>query len=251
LQRRGRITDRIVMAMRDTSDCPKSDEGIKSAVKQGAIVCGIGKPAVKLATSLRDALGRRCHSSSDDWEGSKVNHLVIIVECMPMNGDCCEAANKFMRQVRASDGYGVYSNIIGRQVAILALGKMGKVSGAAKVEDTLLKRGGCKRLVPRIGVCPAEGPIPAAWLAEISAALDATMSPAPPPEPMPAPSPAPPVDIAPPVDTVQPARPPVACAPKPVSVGEADVVPYTKLTVVVVAVAAVALVGMIAIRSRQ
>eukprot|EP00966_Prymnesium_polylepis_P290813 6716487-Prymnesium_polylepis.1 len=63
-----------------------------------------------------------------------------------------------MRNVRSSDGYSVYSDIIGRQVAILALGKFGKVAGAAKVEDVLLKRGGCKRLVPKMGTALPQAP---------------------------------------------------------------------------------------------
>ena len=39
----------------------------------------------------------------------------VVVECMSTNGAECEAAAKFMRQVRASDGYGTYSQIIKRQ----------------------------------------------------------------------------------------------------------------------------------------
>ena len=167
--------------------CPKSDEGVKSAVKQGAIVVGFGKAAVPVADQLREILGHRA-KKGDDWEGSKVNHLVVVVECVAMTGDCCEAATKFMRQVRGSDGYGVYSDIIGRKVALLALGKMGKVNGAAKVEETLMKRGGCTRLVAKIGradVAPANlDALP--WTREVCEALDATMdapeSPPPPPQ---------------------------------------------------------------------
>jgi hypothetical protein len=54
---------------------------------------------------------------------------VVIVECSSINGECCEAANKFMRQVRASDGYSVYSDIIERKVAVIGLGAAGKVAG--------------------------------------------------------------------------------------------------------------------------
>ena len=42
-----------------------------------------------------------------------------------MNGDC-EAANKFMRQVHDSDGYGVSQDII-NAMAILAIGKLGRL----------------------------------------------------------------------------------------------------------------------------
>ena len=156
-----------------------SDWGIKSAVKQGALVVGLGKAAVPVADQLRAALGHRA-CKGDGWEESKVNHLVVVVECLPTSGEACEAATKFMRQVRASDGYGVYSDIIKRQVAILALGKMGKTSGAAKLEETLLKRGGCKRLVPKVGradLPPSSdvGALP--WTREVCEALSVTMNP--------------------------------------------------------------------------
>ena len=111
-----------------------------------------------------------------------VNHLVVVVECTGA-GDCCEAANKFMRQVRGSDGYGVYSNIIGRKVAVLGLGKMGKTTGACKVEENLLKRGGCKKLVPKVGRADMEpsgdlATLP--WVVEVREALEATMDHPPP-----------------------------------------------------------------------
>ena len=107
--------------------CPKSDEGVRSAVKSGALVVGLGKAAGPIATLVRDALGDCCTAKGDGWEESRTNHLVVVVECVPPTGDCCEAANKFMRTVRASDGYSVYSDIIERKVAVLAIGN--KVAG--------------------------------------------------------------------------------------------------------------------------
>lgn len=167
----------------DPTYCPKSDEGVKSAVKPGALVCGIGKTAVPIAALVREALGKfRVPTNSDDWEGSKVNHLIVVVECNAMNGDCCEAANKFMREVRGSDGYGVYSDIIKRKVAILALGKMGKVAGASKVADVLAKRGGCKPMLPKPGRADADltSVENLGWIKEVADALDA-LNPPPPP----------------------------------------------------------------------
>ena len=169
--------------------CPKSDEGVKSAVKPGALVVGFGKAAERVADKLRLAL-EGCVQVSDeytmtDWEGSKVNHLVVVVECQPTNGDCCEAASKFMRQVRGSDGYSVYSNIIGRKVAVLGLGKMGKVAGASKVEENMLKRGGCKKLVPKVGRAdlePSDDLATLPWVKEVREALEATMDHPPPSE---------------------------------------------------------------------
>lgn len=147
----------MAKATEDPAYCPKSDEGVKSAVKPGALVVGLGKAGQKVAGLLRAELGKsRVPTESDNWEETKINHLIVVVECNPMNGDCCEAASKFMRQVRASDGYGVYSDIIGRKVGVLALGKMGKVSGASKVMDVLTKRGGCKPLLPKVGRADAD-----------------------------------------------------------------------------------------------
>lgn len=156
--------------------CPKSDEGVKKAVKQGCLVVGLGsKATADVADRLRDALAHRARPG-DGWEESKVLHLVLVVECSAINGDCDQAALKFMRQVRSSDGYGTYSEIIGRRVAVLALGKMGKVAGASKVEETLLKRGGCQRLV-KLGRAeiPVEDVADLAWTRELCEALDATM----------------------------------------------------------------------------
>ena len=85
-----------------------------------AVVVGLGKSAVAVADALRAALKHRAQPGVD-WEESRVNHLVLVVECSPLNGDSCEAAQKFMRDVRKSDGYPVYSEIIGRKVAILAI----------------------------------------------------------------------------------------------------------------------------------
>ena len=164
-------------ASKPAAYCPKSDEGVKSAVKQGAIVIGLGKEAEKVADKLRSALAHRA-KPGDNWEETKVNHLVVVVECLAMNGDCCEAAQKFMRRCRGSDGYGVYSDIIGRRVAVLGLGKMGKVAGASKVEEVLLKRGGCKTLV-KIGrvELPAAEIATASWTQSVCEALDETMDP--------------------------------------------------------------------------
>jgi len=142
-------------------------------------VTAVGQAATPIACQVRSCLGHRAASADDDdWEESKVNHLVVVVECLP-NGDCCEAANKFMRKVRASDGYAVYSEIIGRKVAILGVAKSNKVTGAAKLEEVLLKRGGCMRLI-RVGCAQLE-PAPdvpsLAWMRELNAALDALITP--------------------------------------------------------------------------
>ena len=194
-----------------TGYCPKSDDAVKSAVKSGCIVVGIGKAANPVADQLRTALGARARPG-DGWEESRVNHLVLVVECMPTTGDCCEAANKFMRQVRASDGYGTYSQIIKRKVAILALGKAGKVSGASKVEDNMLKRGGCTRLVPIGRADVPVGDISALpWTRQVCDALDATM-----PTP-PAPQPAAPLEAA-----------PAACCAKPAADGHDAAPPATQ-----------------------
>ena len=166
----------------DPAYCPKSDEGVKSAVKQGALVVGLGKAAQPVAAKLREALAHRCSTKSDDWEVSKVNHLVVVVECGP-SGDCCDAATKFQRNVRASDGYSVYSDIIQRKVAVLGLGKA-SAKGAAKVEEVLMKRGGCKRLlsvpVGAVGALPDGADVATLpWTQKVSAALDETMDPPP------------------------------------------------------------------------
>lgn len=87
-----------------------------------------------------------------------------------MNGDCCEAAQKFMRQLRASDGYSTYAAIIGRKVAVVGLGKLGRTGGAAKVEEVCLRRGGCTRLAP-IGRAEI-GALSAPWLNDVCKALD-------------------------------------------------------------------------------
>lgn len=189
--------------------CPKSDEGVKSAVKPGALVVGFGKAAEKVAGQLREALQACVTTKSDDWEGSKVNHLLVVVECAP-SGDCCEAAKRFMRQVRGSDGYGTYSGIIGRRVAVLGLGKMGKLAGASKVEENMLKRGGCKRLGPKIG-CAAPDTADVStlpWVREVRQALEETMDHPSPAEPAKAESaPAAPQGAPPPAEE---ARPPAA-----------------------------------------
>ena len=143
-------------------------------VKAGAVVVGLGKSAVAVADALRAALKHRAQPGVD-WEESRVNHLVLVVECSPLNGDSCEAAQKFMRDVRKSDGYPVYSEIIGRKVAILAIGKQGKVPGAAKVEEVLLKRGGCARLLstPGVGCTTANANVASLpWVSKVCEALD-------------------------------------------------------------------------------
>ena len=63
------------MAKSDTAYCPKSDEGVKSAVKQGALVVGLGKSAQPVAAKLREVLAHRCTTKSDDWEASKVQDM--------------------------------------------------------------------------------------------------------------------------------------------------------------------------------
>ena len=64
-----------------------ADKAVRSDVKPGAVVIGLGKQAEKVAQLVREALGHRA-VASDDWEGTKVNHLIVVVDCMPMNGDC-------------------------------------------------------------------------------------------------------------------------------------------------------------------
>lgn len=215
----------------DPAYCPKSDEGVKSAVKSGAVVVGLGKAAAPVADLFRQTLGKhRVPTLNDNWEETKVNHLIVIVECSPMNGDCCDAAAKFCRQVRASDGYGVYSDIIQRQVAVLALGKMGKVSGATKVEDVLIKRGGCQKLVAKIGRADVgvKDANKITFIKEVADALDAMYGPppadekdlapqaAPQPTPQPAPQPKPqPTPQPAPQQAPQPAPPPQAPSPPP------------------------------------
>jgi hypothetical protein len=187
------LESRATLSMSEDKYCPKSDKGVRSAVKQGALVIGLGKAALPVAESLRATLGSRARKG-EGWEESRVHHLVVVVECMPMTGDCCEAAEKFMRDVRKSDGYPVYSEIIGRKVAVLALGKMGKVAGAAKVEEVLLKRGGCTRLIapPSIGTVASQDAVATLeWTHTVSDALEATMDPPPPPSPPPPPPPPP------------------------------------------------------------
>ena len=66
-----------------------------------------------------------------------MNHLIVVVDCSGPSE--CEAATKFQRQVRASDGYGTYSEIIGRKVARARPRSMGKIASALKVEEVLLK----------------------------------------------------------------------------------------------------------------
>ena len=149
--------------------CPKSDSAVRAAVKTGAIVVPLGKSAVPTADAIRSQLGHRARPGTD-WEESRVLHLILVVECSPMNGDCCEAASKFMRQLRASDGYATYAAIIGRKVAVVGLGKLGRTGGAAKVEEACLRRGGCTRLAP-IGRAEI-GALSAPWLNDVCKALD-------------------------------------------------------------------------------
>ena len=220
--------------------CPKSDEGVRSAVKQGALVIGLGKAALPVAESLRASLGYRARKG-DGWEESRVHHLVVVVECMPMTGDCCEAAEKFMRDVRKSDGYPVYSEIIGRKVAVLALGKMDKVAGAAKVEEVLLKRGGCTRLIapPSIGTVATQDAVAALeWMRAVSDALEATMDPPPHPSPPPPPPPPPPP---------LPPPPPTEAVPKPPAppVSHADSAPSASQSVVAIVTAAVVVAALL------
>lgn len=158
--------------------CPKSDEGVKSAVKQGCLVVGLGKAAVPVADKLRSVLAHRARPG-DNWEESRTNHLVVVVECMPTTGAECEAAAKFMRQVRGSDGYGTYSQIIKRRVAVLALGKAGKVAGASKVEDNSIKRGGCKRMLPTGQLDPGSDVAALSWTRDLCGAMDDLMDPLP------------------------------------------------------------------------
>ena len=152
-----------------TAPCPKSDEGVRSAVKSGAIVVPLGKSVQPVADAVRDAIGRHA-KAGDDWEYTKVLHLIVVVECTS-NGDCCEAGTKFMRAVRGSDGYGTYSDIIGRRCAVLAIGKLGKTAGAGKVEEVLLKRGGCKSLV-KIGRADPGASLPGPWLENVMKELE-------------------------------------------------------------------------------
>jgi len=234
--------------------CPKSDEGVRSAVKQGALVVGFGKSAQPVCNALRAALGYRAREG-DGWEETRVNHLVIVVECMPTNGDCCEAANKFMRDIRKSDGYPVYSEIIGRKVAVLGLGKMGKVSGAGKVEQVLLKRGGCACLIapPTIGTYAGDGSDVATlpWTRKVCDALAATMDP---PPPLPPPPPPPPTDFVsppPPPAVVGNAAPEVK-APGGVNALPAAAAPTTGAgpKIVMSVAAAAVLVGVVALGLR-
>jgi len=169
--------------MADKKVCPKSDEGVRSAVRNGVCVVGLGKQAKPVAKLLREALGRHAPSADEEWEESRVNHLVLVVECT-VAGVCCEEANAFMRAVRRSDGYGVYSEIIGRQVAILGLGQATRLTGPATVEEVLCKRGGCKRLLAPGRATGTEAADLASlpWVGDMRSALD-TMYPeeAPPP----------------------------------------------------------------------
>ena len=54
---------------RDTSTCPKSDEGVRSAVKQGALVISLGGGAKTVADELRKRHAR-AHKSTE-WEESR------------------------------------------------------------------------------------------------------------------------------------------------------------------------------------
>ena len=47
--------------------CPKSDEGVRSAVKEGALVIGLGKAAAAVADVVRESLGQ-CAKPGDNWE---------------------------------------------------------------------------------------------------------------------------------------------------------------------------------------
>ena len=115
---------------------------------------------------------------------------------------------------------------------------------AQQVEEVLLKRGGCKRLLGpagALGALPADADVAALpWTQKVSAALEATMDP-PPPKPAPVPAtPAPPPAEEPakatPV-TEQPDQPP------PPSVGGCPyALPSISPTVVVAVAAAAALV---------
>lgn len=135
---------------------------------------------VKLARCLVHCERPRCSSSTRlayawlDLASHRCS-LIVVVECSP-SGDCVEAANKFMRDIRKSDGYPVYSEIISRRVAVLALGKPGKVAGASKVEEVLLKRGGCTRMLalPSVGcISPGADVSTLTWTAKVASALDA------------------------------------------------------------------------------
>ena len=60
-------------------------------------------------------------------------------------------------------------------MAILAIGKQGKVPGAAKVEEVLLKRGGCARLLstPGVGCTTANANVASLpWVSKVCEALD-------------------------------------------------------------------------------
>ena len=50
--------------------CPKSDEGVRAAVKPGAIVIGLGSGATHIANQVRAALGR-CAAAGEDWEEAR------------------------------------------------------------------------------------------------------------------------------------------------------------------------------------
>ena len=236
--------------------CPKSDEGVKSAVKQGCLVVGLGKAAIPVADKLRSTLAHRARSG-DNWEESRTNHLVVVVECMSTGAEC-EAAAKFMRQVRGSDGYGTYSQIIKRRVAVLALGKAGKVAGASKVEDNTIKRGGCTRMLPIGRMDPGSNVVALPWTHDLCTAMDALMD----PPPSIAPAAASTAQVAPaaqPVTQPQAAQPPavtaesVAAAPparKPVI--EDGRRPATGVPFLVAMAVAVVVIGVhVATRSRS
>lgn len=191
--------------------CPKSDSAVRQAVKPGAIVVPLGRSAVTTADAIRNALAHRAKPGTD-WEESRVLHLILVVECTA-TGECCEAAQKFMRQLRASDGYATYAAIIGRKVSVVGLGKLGRTGGAAKVEEVCLRRGGCTRLAP-IGRAEV-GALSAPWLNDVIKALDADASDGTPESDPASSSSAQPAAVA-----AQPAAPPVeagAKAPSPAS----------------------------------
>ena len=52
---RPRVAQHTDAMKRDTSTCPKSDEGVRSAVKQGALVISLGGGAKTVADELREA----------------------------------------------------------------------------------------------------------------------------------------------------------------------------------------------------
>jgi hypothetical protein len=164
---RGHDVKKMLSSADPQKACPKSDEGVRADVVPGALVVPLGH-VIPIADAVRLALGQHALSGVE-WEESKVRDLVVIVECNETNGDVCEAGQKFMREVRRSDGYPIYSEIIGRRVAVLGVGKLGRTSGAAKVEEVLLKRGGCSRLA-KVGRANP-GALSATWLSDVQAAL--------------------------------------------------------------------------------